>query len=138
MAIKGKSGVLSLEAVDVAMITSYSLTETAETAETTSFGTGTTSSRTHVATLKSWEGSLDLVYNNQDVSTTYLRPGVGDATADYIQMELYPNGDTAGTDEKLSGDIIITSFEISGELADVVQATVNFTGTGDLTRTAAT
>ena len=130
MAIKGKSGVLSLEAADVAQITSYSLTETAETAETTSFGTGTTSSRTHVATLKSWEGSLDLIYNKQDISTTYLRPGVGDGTADYIQMILYPEG----TGANLSGDIIITSFEMTGETADVVQATVNFTGTGDLGR----
>jgi len=128
MAIKGKSGVLSLEAADVAQITSYSLTETAETAETTSFGTGTTSSRTHVATLKSWEGSLDLIYNKQDISTTYLRPGVGDGSADYIQMILYPEGSGAN----LSGDIIITSFEMTGETADVVQATVNFTGTGDL------
>lgn len=130
MAIKGKSGVLSLEGADVAQITSYSLTETAETAETTSFGTGTTSSRTHVATLKSWEGSLDLIYNKQDISTTYLRPGVGDGTADYIQMILYPEG----TGANLSGDIIITSFEMTGETADVVQATVNFTGTGDLGR----
>ncbi len=130
MAIKGKSGVLSLEAADVAQITSYSLTETAETAETTSFGTGTTTSRTHVATLKSWEGSLDLIYNKQDISTTYLRPGVGDGTADYIQMILYPEG----TGANLSGDIIITSFEMTGETADVVQATVNFTGTGDLGR----
>lgn len=130
MAIKGKSGVLSLEATDVAQITSYSLTETAETAETTSFGTGTTSSRTHVATLKSWEGSLDLIYNKQDISTTYLRPGVGDGSADYIQMILYPEG----TGANLSGDIIITSFEMTGETADVVQATVNFTGTGDLGR----
>lgn len=118
MAIKGKSGVLSLEAADVAQITSYSLTETAETAETTSFGTGTTSSRTHVATLKSWEGSLDLIYNKQDISTTYLRPGVGDGSADYIQMILYPEGSGAN----LSGDIIITSFEMTGETADVVQA----------------
>jgi predicted secreted protein len=132
MAIKGKSGVLSLEAVDVAQITSYSLTETAETAETTSFGTGTTSSRTHVATLKSWEGSLDLIYNKQDITTTYLRPGVGDGSADYIQMILYPEGSGAN----LSGDIIITSFEMTGETADVVQATVNFTGTGDLARAA--
>ena len=130
MAIKGKSGVLSLEAADVAQITSYSLTETAETAETTSFGTGTTSSRTNVATLKSWEGSLDLIYNKQDISTTYLRPGVGDGSADYIQMILYPEGSGAN----LSGDIIITSFEMTGETADVVQATVNFTGTGDLGR----
>jgi hypothetical protein len=132
MAIKGKSGVLSLEAVDVAQITSYSLTETAETAETTSFGTGTTSSRTHVATLKSWEGSLDLIYDKQDISTNYLRPGVGDTTAetDYIQMILYPEG----TGANLSGNIIITSFEMTGETADVVQATVNFTGTGDLGR----
>jgi len=59
-----------------------------------------------------------------------LRPGVGDGSADYIQMILYPEGSGAN----LSGDIIITSFEMTGETADVVQATVNFTGTGDLGR----
>ncbi len=125
-AIKGKDGVLTVEAQAVAQVTAYSLTETSETAETTSFDS-LDGFKTHVPTLKSWEGSCDLVYNEQEMTDTDLAPG-GDPKA----LILYPAG--SGT-SNYAGDIIITSMEITGETADVVSATINFTGTGPLTRT---
>ena len=124
-AIKGKDGVLTVEGQAVAQVTAYSLTETSETAETTSFDS-TNGFKTHVPTLKSWEGSCDLVYNEQEMTDTDLVPG-GDPKA----LILYPEG----TGTTIAGDIIITSMEITGETADVVSATINFTGTGVLTRT---
>lgn len=129
-AIKGKDGVLTVEGTAVAQVTAYSLTETAETAETTSFDS-TNGFKTHVPTLKSWEGSCDLVYNEQEMTDVDLVPG-GDATGDPKALILYPAG--SGT-SNYAGDIIITSMEITGETADVVSATINFTGTGVLTRT---
>ena len=125
-AIKGKDGVLTVEGTAVAQVTAYSLTETSETAETTSFDS-TNGFKTHVPTLKSWEGSCDLVYNEQEMTDTDLVPG-GDPKA----LILYPEG--LGT-SSYAGNIIITSMEITGETADVVSATINFTGTGVLTRT---
>lgn len=125
-AIKGKDGVLTVAGQDVAQVTAYSLTETSETAETTSFDS-TDGFKTHVPTLKSWEGSCDLVYNEQEMTDANLEPG-GNPKA----LILYPAG--SGT-SNYAGDIIITSMEITGETADVVSATINFTGTGVLTRT---
>ena len=78
-AIKGKDGVLTVEGQAVAQVTAYSLTETSETAETTSFDS-TNGFKTHVPTLKSWEGSCDLVYNEQEMTYTDLAPG-GDPKA---------------------------------------------------------
>jgi hypothetical protein len=122
-AVKGKDGIISIGGADVAQVTAYSLTESVETAETTSFGDA---SRSHVPTLKSWEGSCDIIWNEQEIDDGDLVPGAA------VALILYPAG--TGT-SNYSGNIIITSNEITGETADVVQATINFTGTGDLTRT---
>lgn len=122
-AVKGKDGVISIGGADVAQVTAYSLTETSETAETTSFGDA---SRSHVPTLKSWEGSCDIIWNEQEIDDGDLVPGAE------VALILYPAG--TGT-SNYGGNIIITSTEITGETADVVQGTINFTGTGNLTRT---
>ena len=122
-AIKGKDGVVNIGGADVAQVKSYSLTESTETAETTVMGDN---SKTHLPTIKSWEGSCDVVYNSQEFTDTDLLPG-GAAVA----LILYP----AGTGNNYNGSIIVTSMEVTGETADVVSATLNFTGTGDLTRT---
>ena len=121
-AIKGKDGVVSIAAQPVAQVKSYSITESTETAETTVMGNN---SKTHVPTIKSWEGSVDVVYNSQEFTDTDLLPGGAE-----VALILYP----AGTGNNYNGSIIVTSMEVTGETADVVSATINFTGTGDLAR----
>jgi hypothetical protein len=127
-AIKGKDGVVEIgvdgSEVAVAQVKSYSITQNVETAETTVMGND---SATHVPTILSWEGSLDLVYDFQDMTRADLRPG------SVANLELFSGG---SGDDKYEGAIIVTSFEVTGETNDVVGATMNFTGTGDLTRTA--
>lgn len=133
-AIKGKDGVISIGAsgseVDVAQVKSYSITESTETAEITVMGMN---SKAHTPTLLSWEGSMDVVYDTalHDFNPTTgatLRAG---ATAHLV---LYPAGDSGGATSNYDGNIIITSLEVTGETADVVNATINFTGTGNLDR----
>ena len=126
--IKGTDGIIKIGPADdsespVAQVKSYSLTESAETAETTVMGND---SKTHVPTLKSWEGSLDVVYDNQDVGASLKAGAQG-------FIELYPSGEaTGGTNYKYSGAIVVTSFEVTGDVADLVSGTLNFTGTDDL------
>ena len=129
-AIKGKDGVISIgvdgSEADVAQVKSYSFTESTETAEITTMGMD---SKAHTSTLLSWEGSMDVVYDTalHDFGVPTLRAGVK------THIVLYPAGDTQAT-SNYEGDIIITSLEVTGETADVVNATINYTGTGNLTR----
>ena len=119
----GKNGVLKAGGTAIAQLTSYSISETADTVECTHFGS--LSYREHATTFKSFDGSADLVWNRQDgaivVGNTYL-------------LEVFPEGDSTATDWKISGDVIITSFAITGATEDNVSASIAFQGTGVLTR----
>jgi hypothetical protein len=48
-------------------------------------------------------------------------------------LELYPQ--ESDTTNKYSGEAVVTSFEITADTGDLVQATVNFQGNGALDRT---
>ena len=122
----GRNGVLKMGASAVAQITSYTVNETADTAECTHFDT-TGGYREYATTFKAFDGSLDVVWNRQDgdvvVGTTYA-------------MELFPEGDDTATDWKISGNVIITGFEISAETEGNVEGSISFQGNGVLTRAA--
>lgn len=121
----GRNGVITLGGTAVAQITSYTVNETADTAECTHFDTG--GYREYKTTFKSFDGSFDLVWDRQDGDIT-----VGTEYA----MILYPEGNDTATDWTISGTIIITGLEISAETEGNVEASVTFQGTGTLTRAA--
>jgi len=119
----GKNGVIKAGGSAIAQLTSYSISETADTVECTHFGS--LSYREHATTFKSFDGSADLIWNRQDgdivVGNTYT-------------LEVFPEGDSTATDWKISGDVIITSFALTGATEDNVSASIAFQGTGVLTR----
>lgn len=115
----GKAGVVSVGGSNVAQVRSYTITENSDTAECTAMGD---TYRTHVATLKSWEGSAELVWDKQDDAI---------AVGSTVALIVYPEG----SGDNMAGDIIITSMEVTADYEDVVTATISFTGTGALTRT---
>ena len=119
----GKNGVLKTGGSAIAQLTSYTITENADTSECSHFDSA--GYRTYVATFNSWDGSADLVWDRQDgtlvVGSTYT-------------LDVYPEGDDTATDWKISGSVIVTSFEISGETESHVTASVSLQGTGALTR----
>lgn len=117
----GTAGVVSIGGSNVAEVRSYTITETAETADCSSMANS--GYRTHVATLNGWEGSLDLVWDKQDDVIT-----VGGAN---VALIVYPEG----SGDNMAGQIIITSIEVTASYDGIVEASVNFTGTGALTRT---
>lgn len=122
----GRNGVITLAGDAVAQITSYTVNETADTAECTHFDT-TGGYREYETTFKAFDGSIDVVWNRQDgdiaVGTTYA-------------MILYPEGNDTATDWTISGNIIITGFEVSAETEGNVEGSISFQGTGALTRAA--
>lgn len=124
----GRNGVIEAGGSAIAQITSYTVNETADTAECTHFDT-TGGYREYETTFKSFDGSIDVVWNRQDGDLT-----VGETYA----MNLYPEGNTAAsTDWMISGNIIITGFEVSAETEGNVEGSISFQGTGALTRAAA-
>ena len=110
--------------INVALVRSYSLTENAETVDTSAMGTNY---RTHVSTMKGFEGSLTVLYDPSDAGHEAMTVG------NTVTLKLYMEG-TSNTDTLISGDVIISSLEITGDYEGLVEANANFTGTGALTR----
>lgn len=105
---------------------SISFPREAEALETTSFGS---SDRTYIVGFKnqtiSVEGSFDATYDG------YLAGTLGqDAT---VSFEYGPEGSTA-TRVKYSGEAILTSYESSAGVGDVVNFSASWQITGAVTR----
>jgi hypothetical protein len=105
---------------------SISFPREAEVLETTSFGS---SDRTYIVGFKnqtiSVEGSFDATYDG------YLAGILGqDAT---VSFEYGPEGSTA-TRVKYTGECILTSYESSAGVGDVVNFSASFQITGAVTR----
>jgi predicted secreted protein len=130
----GKNGVVKIGVADsevaVAQITNYTINETADTVECSHMDQDG-NFKEYAPGMKSWSGSIDLIWNGQD-TVTGLEVG-----ADAVAIDVYPEGD-AGTGAIMSGAIIITSMDVSGSVDGNVSASLSFQGTGTLSRTAAT
>lgn len=86
-------------------------------------------SRTYLPGLTNFTGSLSLYFRDDDAAqlALYSAPGAAAAT-----VELYPSGKTTGI--KLSGEIVVTSHEITAANDGAVTAEVSFQGSGALTK----
>ena len=120
--VAGKNGVLKADGSAIAQLTSYTITENADTTECSHFDTG--GWREFRTTMRGFDGSADFVWDRQD----------GDLiTGTEYALEVYPEGEGAGQ-WKINGSVIITSIEISGETEGFVSGSISFQGTGALTR----
>lgn len=107
-------------------IRSYSIEETADTAEDTSMGD---SYRTHKTTLKSWTGTVDVFWDELDTT------GQGALTVgSEVAVRFMPEGATGG-DVYLSGNAIVTGKTVSASFDGMVESTITLQGTGALTTT---
>ena len=107
-------------------LNSISFPREAEVLETTSFGS---SDRTYIVGFKnatiSIEGSFDATYDG------YLAGALGqDAT---LSFEYGPEGSTS-TQVKYTGECILTSYESTAGVGDVVSVSAEFQITGAVTR----
>mgnify|MGYP000960087338 CR=1 FL=1 len=118
------NGVIKVGANSVAEVTGYSITYTSDTVEDTVIGD---SARTYKATLKSYTASIDAMWDQSDTDGQ-LALNVGDN----ITYSLYPSGETSG-DTYFTGSGIVTSLAVSGSTGEMITATFEVQGSGDLT-----
>ena len=130
-AYAGTSGVAKFDvggsATTIASVISFTLTNTGDVIETSAMGN---TARTYVPGLTNATASMSLYFVDGDSAQAALQTAPGSAAA---TVELYPSGETTG--QKLSGEMIVTSFEISAANDGAVTAEVAGQITGALTVT---
>jgi predicted secreted protein len=130
-AYAGTSGVAKFDvggsATTIASVISFTLTNTGDVIETSSMGS---TARTYVPGLTNATASMSLYFVDGDSAQAALQSAPGSAAA---SIELYPSGETTG--QKLSGEMIVTSFEISAANDGAVTAEVSGQITGAVTVT---
>ena len=122
---KGSEGTVHVGTDAVAEIRSYSIEESADTLETTSMGD---SARTHLASLTSFSGSIDVYWDEADTAQTALTVGTS------VTIKFYPEG-TASSAKYYSGEAIVTGVSRSASFDGLVEASISVQGTGALTLT---
>ena len=120
---KGSEGTVHVGTDAVAEIRSYSVEETADTLETTSMGDA---ARTHLASLTSFSGSLDVYWD--ETYTAQIALTVGSS----VTIKFYPEG-TASSAKYYSGTAIVTGVSRSASFDGLVEASISVQGTGALT-----
>jgi hypothetical protein len=130
--VHGKSAVFKLDDSggtlrDIsAYLDDISFPQPVETAETTTFGA---SSKTYIVGLKdstvSLSGKWDSTFDG------YVAPALGQSAT--LSFEYGPAGSTGGN-VKYSGEAIITSYDVSAPIGDVVTVSVELQVTGAVTR----
>jgi len=122
----GSEGTVRVGANAIAEIRSYSLEETADTAEDTSMGDAY---RTFKTTLKAWTGSVDVFWDETDTNGQVALVVGAEVTANF-----FPEGASAGVSEKYySGTAIVTGKTVTGSFDGMVESTITLQGTGALT-----
>lgn len=122
----GSEGTVKVGANAVAEIRSYSLSETADTIEDTTMGD---SSRTYLSSLKSFNGSIDVFWDETDTT------GQGALTAGAsVTLNVYPEGATS-SDTYYTGTAIVTGITVNGSFDGMVEASITVQGTGALSKT---
>ena len=130
-AYAGTSGVAKFDvggsATTIASVISFNLANTGDVIETTTMGN---TARTYVPGLTTATVSMDLYFVDGDAAQAALQSAPGAAAA---TIELYPSGEATG--QKLSGEMIVTSFEVAAANDGAVTATVAGQITGAVTVT---
>lgn len=122
----GKEGTVQVGSNSIAEIRSFSIDETIDTVEDTSMGDA---SKTYLASIKDFSGSIDVLYDETDTNgQTALAVG---AT---VTLNFAPEG-TASGDVKLTGSAIVTGKSINSSFDGLVEASISIQGTGGLTTT---
>ncbi len=120
---KGAEGTVHVGTDAVAEIRSYAVEETADTLETTSMGDA---ARTHLASLTSFSGSLDVYWDEADTAQIALTVGTS------VTIKFYPEG-TASSAKYYSGTAIVTGVSRSASFDGLVEASISVQGPGALT-----
>ena len=84
------------------------------------------SARTHLASLTSFSGSIDVYWDEADTAQTALTVGTS------VTIKFYPEG-TASSSKYYSGEAIVTGVSRSAAFDGLVESSISIQGTGVLT-----
>ena len=120
----GKEGTVQVGSNAIAEIRGFSIDETIDTVEDTSMGD---SSKTYLASIKDFSGSVDVLYDETDTNgQTALSVGSS------VTLNFAPEG-TDSWDVKLTGTAIVTGKSVTSSFDGLVESTITVQGTGGLT-----
>lgn len=119
----GSEGTVKVGANAIAEIRSFSVSETADTIEDTTMGDA---ARTYKPSLKSFNGSLDVYWDETDTN------GQGALTVgSEVTIGFYPEGATTG-DSYYTGSAIVTGLTVNSSFDGMVEASITIQGNGAL------
>jgi hypothetical protein len=122
----GKEGTVQVGSNSIAEIRSFNIDEVIDVVEDTSMGD---SSKTYLASIKDFSGSVDLLFDETDTNgQTALAVGSS------VTLNFAPEG-TASGDVKLTGTAIVTGKSINSSFDGLVEASISIQGSGGLTTT---
>ena len=122
----GKEGTVQVGSNAIAEIRGFSIDETIDTVEDTSMGD---SSKTYLASIKDFSGTVDVLYDETDTNgQTALSLGAS------VTLNFAPEGTDSG-DVKLTGTAIVTGKSVTSSFDGLVESTITVQGTGGLTTT---
>jgi predicted secreted protein len=137
--LTGEKGTVKVDTNDsagtttaVADVRSWTITHTADTVETTSMDSGGV--RTYAKGLAQFTGSMEVVYNDDHLSTNGSVFNPEDSQDGTITIEFFTSTDTGA--KKYSGEVLVTSVARTSSYDDLITATVDFQGSGSLTEAA--
>ena len=120
----GKEGTVQVGSNAIGEIRSFSIDESIDVVEDTSMGD---SSKTYLASIKDFSGSVDVLYDETDTNgQTALSVGSS------VTLNFAPEGTTSG-DVKLTGTAIVTGKSVSSSFDGLVESTITVQGSGGLT-----
>lgn len=120
---KGSEGTVKISSNAIAEVRTWSINQTADTIEDTTMGD---TARTYQSSLTSWDGSVDVYWDETDTT------GQGACTiGSSITLNVYPEGATTG-DTYFSGTAIVTGISNTASFDGMVEASITFRGTGAL------
>ena len=122
----GKEGTVQVGSNAIAEIRGFSIDETIDVVEDTSMGD---SSKTYLASIKDFSGSVDVLYDETDTNGQAAL-SVGSS----VTLNFAPEGTDSG-DVKLTGTAIVTGKSVTSSFDGLVESTITVQGTGGLTTT---
>lgn len=122
----GSEGTVKVGANAIAELKSYTIEESGDTIETTALGD---TSRTYVAGLKTFSGTIEVYWDETDADGQ-----VALTTGATVTLNFYPEGDGAG-DTYYTGSAIVTGVSVSGTTDGTVDRSFTVQGTGALSIT---
>ena len=121
----GSEGTVKVGANAIAELKSYTIEESGDTIETTALGD---TSRTYVAGLKTFSGTIEVYWDETDTDGQEAL-----TTGATVSLNFFPMGSVAGT--YYTGSAIVTAISISGTTDGTVDRSFTVQGTGALSIT---